>query len=120
MTHKEFTVLAALFIGLAWYFLLRRRNRPAPLTLQHIQDLRRKGAVILDVRTPGEFSRGHARGARNIPLNELPERLDELDKALPVLACCASGSRSAKARSILLGAGFAEVHDAGPWTVLRP
>jgi phage shock protein E len=120
VSHGEFTLLAALLVGLAWYLLLRRRNRPAPLTVQQVREIRRRGALILDVRTPGEFGQGHAKGALNIPLAVLPERLGELDRARPVLACCASGARSARARALLLKAGFSEVHDVGPWTVLKP
>lgn len=120
MSHTEFTLLAALLIGLAWWLLLRGRNRGPALTAARLQELRRQGAVILDVRTPGEFAQGHARGARNIPLAELQARLGELDRAKPVLACCASGARSGSARAILLKAGFQEVHNVGPWTALQP
>ncbi len=120
LSQSEFTMLAALLVGAAWYFLLRNRNRQAPLTQQQLTELRRAGAQILDVRSPGEFSQGHAKGARNIPLGALREHLDELDRTRPVLTCCASGARSASARSILLKAGFKEVHNVGPWTVLKP
>jgi len=119
MTHAEFTLLAALMVGAAWFFLLRGRNRQAPLTRQQLQELRARGALVLDVRSPGEFAAGHAKGARNIPLPVLKARLGELDPGKPVLTCCASGMRSASARSILLRAGFKEVHNVGPWTVLK-
>ena len=120
LTHTEFTLLAALLVGLAWFFLLRNRDRSVPLTQQQLAELRRKGALVLDVRNPGEFAQGHAKGARNIPLPQLRQRLGELDKAKPVLTCCASGMRSGSARKILLKAGFREVHNAGAWTVLKP
>jgi phage shock protein E len=120
MSHTEFTLLAALLVGLAWLFLLRGRNRGAALTQQQLQELRSRGALIVDVRTPGEFSQGHAKGARNIPLGVLKDRLPDLDRAKPILTCCASGARSASARSILLKAGFKEVHNVGAWTVLKP
>jgi phage shock protein E len=119
MTHPQFTALAALLVGLAWFLLLRGRNRAPALTLQQIQELRNRGAVVLDVRTPGEFQDGHAQGARNIPLASLKDRLAELDPGTPVLACCASGMRSGSACRILLRAGFKEVHNLGPWTVLK-
>ena len=120
LTHTEFTLLAALLVGGAWFFLLRNRNRPAPLTRQQLQELRQKGALILDVRTPGEFSQGHAKGAKNIPLAVLKERLGDLDKNKAILTCCASGARSSSARSMLLRAGFTNVHNVGSWTVLNP
>ena len=118
LTHNQFTVLAALLVGLAWLFLLRNRNRTAPLTRQQLQDLRHRGAVIVDVRSPREFAQGHAKGARNLPLGLLKDRLGELDPGRPVLTCCASGARAASARSILLRAGFKEVHNLGSWKAL--
>jgi rhodanese-related sulfurtransferase len=119
LTHSQFTWLAALLVGGAWFFLLRNRNRPAPLTHQQLHELLRAGALILDVRNPGEFSQGHAKGARNIPLALLRDRLGELDRTKPILTCCASGARSAMARSMLLRAGFQDVHNVGSWTVLK-
>ena len=119
MTHAEFTLLAALLVGLAWFLLLRSRSRQPPLTQQQLLELRQRGALVLDVRSPGEFAAGHAKGARNIPLPVLKERLGDLERSKPILTCCASGMRSASARSILLKAGFREVHNVGPWTVLK-
>ena len=106
MSHGQFTLLAALLVGLAWFFLLRGRNRPAPLTPRQIQELRRRGAVVLDVRTPAEFAQGHAKGAGNIPLGNLKARLEELDRSVPILTCCASGARSEPARTLLLRRGL--------------
>lgn len=65
--------------------------------------------VILDVRTPAEFSGGHLPNARNIPLAELGKRAAELPASRPVLLCCASGSRSARAVRQLRQAGRDEV-----------
>lgn len=120
LSHSDFTLLSALLVGGAWFFLLRHRNRPAPLTRQQMHELRRGGAQILDVRSPGEFAQGHAKGARNIPLSLLKDRLGDLDRDKPILTCCASGARSGSARAILLKAGFKEVHNVGPWTNLGP
>ncbi len=70
---------------------------------------------VVDVREPAEFngSLGHLRGARLIPLGELPQRLAELDRARPVVAVCRSGTRSAQAALILAKAGFADVANLG-------
>ena len=77
-----------------------------------------RGGVIVDVRTPGEYAGGHIKGSLNIPLTGLQAQMAKLKKDNPVITCCASGMRSASARSILLRAGFQEVHNAGPWTNL--
>lgn len=71
------------------------------------------GALLLDVRTPGEFAGGALPGAKNIPVGDLSSRLKELPKGKVVIVYCASGMRSSKAKSILKGAGF-EAHDLGP------
>jgi len=71
-------------------------------------------ASVIDVRTPGEFEDGHYPGAVNIPLNELPQRLQELEEMKkPIVACCRSGARSSMAVSILKQNGLNEVYNAG-------
>lgn len=69
--------------------------------------LPRDGSVILlDTRTPSEYEQKHIDGTVNIPLDELRERIDELDKAKPVYVNCQSGLRSYVACRILSGNGF--------------
>lgn len=69
--------------------------------------------LVLDVRTPGDFTgeQGHLSAARNLPLEELPARLDDLEPWLerPVTLVCRTDRRSAKAAAILSQAGFADV-----------
>jgi rhodanese-related sulfurtransferase len=78
------------------------------------------GAIILDVRTPGEFRGGHARGAINMPLNTLHEYINkQKNKDRVIITCCASGMRSGSAKSMLQKAGFAHVYNAGPWNNLN-
>jgi phage shock protein E len=69
------------------------------------------GAVLLDVRTPGEFASGHLDGAVNIPVDELADRLGEIEGD-QVVVYCRSGHRSAKAAAVLEGAGK-QVTDLG-------
>lgn len=71
------------------------------------------GALLLDVRTPGEFNGGHIEGAKNVPVDELEKRLAELGDARPVVVYCRSGMRSARAAKILRSKGWQEVHDLG-------
>jgi len=74
----------------------------------------RAGATIIDVRTPDEYAEGRYRGAINIPVDELPRRLDSIGKKdAPVVVYCASGGRSAVAESILRSRGFTDVLNAG-------
>jgi phage shock protein E len=76
------------------------------------------GAVIVDVRTPGEFTSGHVKGSLNIPLDTLKSRLKELPANKPIITCCASGMRSGTAKSILMDNGFKEVYNGGSWSAL--
>jgi len=78
------------------------------------------GAIILDVRTSGEFSAGHIKGSINIPVNSLAHNLAKLKaKNKPVITCCASGMRSASAKSILQSNGFSDVYNGGSWYQLN-
>lgn len=79
------------------------------------QLIKENKASIVDVRTRSEFSGGHVAGSVNIPLNELPGRIDELkDMNKPLVLCCASGMRSSQAESFLSRQGI-ECHNAGSW-----
>ena len=78
-----------------------------------------KGAIIIDVRTPGEYQGGHIKGSKNIPLNELSEKIDEIKKwNKAVIACCASGMRSAQATSILKR-NAVDAMNGGGWSSLQ-
>ncbi len=66
--------------------------------------------LLIDVRQPEEFARGHLPGALSIPVWELPERLETLDKGLPVIVYCRFGLRSRAAAGMMQRAGFTEIH----------
>ena len=69
--------------------------------------------VLIDVRTPEEFTWGYIRDAINISVESLPDRLNEVPTDLPVVVYCRSGRRSAIAAEILVSAGFQPVYDLG-------
>jgi len=107
--HADYILPGLIVAYLAWRVLssfLARRRIPALL-----QD----GAQMVDVRSPAEFAGGHAPGSVNIPLPELDQRMQELDRGRWVIVCCASGTRSALARRKLRGRGFDRVLNAGSW-----
>ena len=82
--------------------------------LEDLDTLPRDGsAILLDVRTGEEYSMGHIPGFVNIPVDELRERLEELDRSKPVYAICQSGLRSYIACRILEGRGFTCCNFAG-------
>jgi rhodanese-related sulfurtransferase len=67
---------------------------------------RRGDVQILDVREPDEWAAGHIANAVHIPMNEVPERLDEFDRDRPVVAVCHSGRRSGEVARYLNGVGI--------------
>ncbi len=77
-----------------------------------------EGAIVIDVREIYEFEGGNAPGSINIPLTHLSAKMPSLDKSKVIITCCASGMRSASARTTMLREGFAEVHNAGSWKAL--
>lgn len=83
------------------------------------EELLAQGAIIVDVRTPAEFSAGHLKKSINIPLDQLAKKLSKLDKSKPVITCCASGMRSGSAKRMLKSNGFEEVKNGGSWSSLK-
>ena len=76
-------------------------------------------ALLIDVRSPMEFLMGHIKGSENIPLNRLPNHLEDIKaKNKPVLVFCASGMRSENASQLMNQAGINAVN-AGGWSALR-
>ena len=73
-------------------------------------------ATIVDVRTEMEFSGGNVAGSINIPLHEVPDRVqDFVDMNKPLVLCCASGNRSGQATMFLKQNGIDEVFNGGGW-----
>ena len=82
-----------------------------------VEDLPCDGsATLLDVRTAWEYQRGHLDGFRNIPLDDLREHLDELDRGKPVYVNCQTGLRSYLACRLLTQYGFTCAHLSGGYS----
>jgi len=76
----------------------------APQAASMIKD--KKDLQLIDVRTAAEYADGHLANAKLIPVQELPQRLAEIDKSKPVLLYCRSGHRSGNALKILQDKGY--------------
>lgn len=84
------------------------------------KNLLQQGAVIVDVRSPGEFAGGHIKGSINLPVDSLKNNLNKLpDKNKIIITCCASGMRSAAAKSLLKSNGYQQVFNGGGWASLN-
>ncbi|TNJ42585.1 rhodanese-like domain-containing protein [Tamlana fucoidanivorans] len=80
-----------------------------------IKTLNAQGAIIIDVRTPGEYQQGAIPGSKNMPLQTIQSKIASIKKLnKPVITCCASGMRSASAASILK-ANQIEAINGGGW-----
>lgn len=98
--------------------LLKKLFSSAPAV--DYKELVKNGAIILDVRSKGEYAGGHIKGSINIPVDQLSQNLSKLkDKNKTIITCCASGMRSSSARGILRSNGYADVHNGGGWMSLR-
>jgi phage shock protein E len=83
------------------------------------KELVANGAIIVDVRTAGEYKAGHIPGSKNFPLDNIQSKVAELKKLnKPVITVCRSGSRSGMAKGILQSSGIV-VYNGGAWTGLK-
>jgi phage shock protein E len=106
-------VVVAIF-ALAYIFLRRSGQIPA----NEAQTYLKNGALIVDVRTPAEFSARHLPGAINIPLDQIetsfPRRVT--DKNEPILLHCQAGTRSAVAKRKLISLGYTNARNLGSYS----
>lgn len=72
-----------------------------------------EGAVLVDVRSPGEFASGHIEGAQNVPVDRIATLQESVDTSTTVVVYCASGMRSARAGALLKNVGYDSVYDLG-------
>lgn len=93
-------ILIALSSGgmLAWP-MLRGANAGSLTAQGAVQLINRERAVVVDVREPEEFAAGHVTGAKNVPLDQLEQKLPTAvkNKSLPLLLICATGARAQRA-----------------------
>ena len=94
---------------------IKQLSKPKADFAQLVKD----GAVIIDVRTKGEYAAGHIKGSRNIPLDTIRKEANSL-KMLnkPVITVYRSGTRNSIARSMLSSADI-EVYNGGAWNNLN-
>lgn len=84
-----------------------------------LDQLIKKGAIILDVRTEKEYETGHIEGSKNISLGTIRERYTELDPNKTYITVCSHGLRSVKVETILKEKGFKHVYNGGAWSDLQ-
>lgn len=86
----------------------------APAAQLPVKEWLESKALVVDVRTPGEFASGHHPRAVNIPVDQVESRIKEFgNKSQPIVVYCASGVRSSRAKQTLERAGYSSVINAG-------
>ena len=81
--------------------------------------LMKDGAIVIDVRTTGEFNSGHIKGSTNVPLDKIKSKIQKIENLKkPVIFCCASGMRSGQATSVAKSRGI-NAYNGGGWRSLN-
>lgn len=91
------------------------KNMFAPTDNSGLEEAVKNGALLVDVRTPAEFSAGSVKGAVNIPLDKVQSQLSKFKNKKNIVVFCRSGSRSSQAKRILEQNGFQNVINGGTW-----
>lgn len=112
MNWTDLIIVAVIVVA----FLFFRRS--GLISVKNAQAYLRNGAMVIDVRTAGEFVAGHLAGAVNLPLNEIETSLSRRvkDKNQVLLLHCQSGARSGVARRKLIALGCPHVYNMGSYT----
>lgn len=107
------TVIIAIGLVVGVFLFLRKRSNLSPEERKEIMEALEAGATLVDVRTRPEFETDHPKGAINVPVHQLPAEIERLEKKpAPIVVCCATGMRSARAAKQLRRANI-ETLDLG-------
>lgn len=103
----------ALFVALYWgmrYYMKSLARKVPFVTLDEAKTaIQNDDVLIIDVRTPTEYEAGHIPGALLIPLNSLPDQINQIPKDKKVYIVCRSSHRSTQAVKFLISQGFTNV-----------
>lgn len=87
------------------------RSEKTDLKYEEAMDIyNRKNGIVIDVRAPEEYQIGHIRGAKNIPIYEMDNVKNTIDKNEVILLYCSTGKRSKMAKEILMKDGYKNVY----------
>ena len=110
------SLLVMAFIGVLFLIIVTELNRKR-MTMRDVgpmqltQLVNHQDGMVLDVRDAAVFKQGHIVNAKNIPIEQLPKRLNELEnhKDKPIIVCCQRGVTSLRGVKVLTYAGFDKV-----------
>jgi hypothetical protein len=105
-------IILLLAIAVFMHFRTKTAKGVKNISLNDLKSiLNDKSKQLIDVRTPGEYKTRHIVQFQNIPLDQLPSKVNKLDANRDIIVICQSGMRSARAASILSKAGFTSVYN---------
>jgi len=107
-------IMYALLVILTALFINTAMAAGDPVAAKQAWPMIEQGALLIDVRTAGEFDKGHIDGALNIPWEQTDNLMAAIgtDKQRPVVVYCRSGNRSGKAQVVLETKGYTNVFNA--------
>lgn len=82
---------------------------------ENLQQIIKEGAFLVDVRSSSEYASGSAKGAVNIPLDQISNQLKKFENKRNIVVFCRSGMRSSQAKSILEKNGMTNIYNGGTW-----
>lgn len=110
------TISLALLIFTTMFCLFNPLSAQTPESEETLRKAITAGALLVDVRSPEEFTSGSAQGAINIPLDQLPQHLETLrQREGAIIVFCRSGGRASRAQKLLQEAGLGQVISGTTW-----
>jgi rhodanese-related sulfurtransferase len=115
MNQNLIIIIAAIVVFVLIRKLIVNKNQKKMVEIVNSDS----NTLIVDVRSKEEFRGGHIENSVNIPLDRMSGEVEKLRKYNNIIVVCASGMRSAQAKSILVGKGLKNVHNGGAWQSLN-
>lgn len=116
--HKTMIIISIVIIAITGTYVFYKQYQQRNIE-KDIPALVSNGAIILDVRTAKEYSKGHIEGSVNIALSKLRDENLLLDKDKTYITCCSHGLRSIKAVEVLKARGYPNIYNGGPCSDLE-
>ena len=110
MTDNQLYLIGAAVLLIVLFQVVKRLQQ---VSVNKAKELVSNGAVLVDVRTSGEYSSGHIKKAMNVPLAKISGISKKVSKDKDVIVYCQSGSRSSRAARELKAMGYTKVYNLG-------
>lgn len=113
MSKSNIRLIVTIIIGIAMFGIFKSLFSSG--NTEGVKEAVAQGALLVDVRSPGEFASGSVKGAVNVPVGEIASKISKFQGKPGVVVFCRSGARSAQAKQILEQNGIENVINGGTW-----